>query len=352
MTELIDTCFPLKTVTRYSSDKPWVTDRFRHLIRQRQRARMSGDLVEARILRNLVNRAAPQLRQQFYQSKIASLEESSTREWWKQMKKRMGTSCEGNSDMQGLANKHTEGDMCSLVNSINEFFVSVSEDLPSRLQASHSIFDASDPLPVPAQYTISVNVTGTALANVKINKATGPDKIPPWMVKDCAQQLAGPVTSNSSLREGVLPKLWKTATVIPLPKKRPPESIDNGIIRPVVEYACPAWHTNLPKYLSYNIELIQKRCMKTIFPGCSYDAISEMTNLPPLHDRRTTLCRAYFNKMNRSNHKLNALLPGRRTVPYELRASTGLPVPSVKTNRYNNSLIPWGLSNCQNCVRT
>ena len=52
MTVLIDTCFPLKTVTRHSSDKPLVTDRFRHLIRQRQSARMSGDLAEARRLRN------------------------------------------------------------------------------------------------------------------------------------------------------------------------------------------------------------------------------------------------------------------------------------------------------------
>ena len=122
-----------------------------------------------------------------------------------------------------------------------------------------------------------------------------------------------------------------------------------SVIRPVVEYACPAWHTNLPKYLSDNIELIQKRCTKTIFPGCSYDDILEMTSLSTLHDRRTTLCRTYFNKMNRSNHKLNALLPDRRTVPYDLRASNGLPVPSAKTNRYTNSLIPWGLSNCQDC---
>ena len=32
-----------------------------------------------------------------------------------------------------------------------------------------------------------------------------------------------------------------------------------SVIRPVGEYACPAWHTNLPKYLSDTIELIQKR---------------------------------------------------------------------------------------------
>ena len=76
--------------------------------------------------------------------------------------------------------------------------------------------------------------------------------------------------------------------------------------------------------------------MKTIFPGFSYDDILEMTNLSTLHDRRTTLCRAYFNKMNTSNHKLNALLPDRRTVPYALSASNGLSVPSVKTNRYKN----------------
>ena len=63
-----------------------------------------------------------------------------------------------------------------------------------------------------------------------------------------------------------------------------------SVVRPVVEYACPAWHTNLPKYVSDNIELIQKQCMKTIFPGCSYDGSLEMINFPTLHDRGTMLC--------------------------------------------------------------
>ena len=31
-----------------------------------------------------------------------------------------------------------------------------------------------------------------------------------------------------------------------------------SVIMPAVEFASPAWHTNLPKYLSDNIELIQK----------------------------------------------------------------------------------------------
>ena len=31
------------------------------------------------------------------------------------------------------------------------------------------------------------------------------------------------------------------------------------VVRPFLEYACPVWHTNLPKYLSDSIELIQNR---------------------------------------------------------------------------------------------
>jgi hypothetical protein len=46
-----------------------------------------------------------------------------------------------------------------------------------------------------------------------------------------------------------------------------------SVIRPVVEYACPVWHTNLPKYVSDNLEIIQKRCLKPIFPGYQYENI-------------------------------------------------------------------------------
>ena len=51
-----------------------------------------------------------------------------------------------------------------------------------------------------------------------------------------------------------------------------------SVIRPVVEYACPVWHTNLPKYLSDNIEIIKKRCLKAIFPGFMYEDILQMVH--------------------------------------------------------------------------
>ena len=192
---------------------------------------MSGDIDEARRLRNLGNRTAPKLRQRFYQSKIAALEETSSNDWWKHMKNLMGASSSNTNEMQGLANKCTGGDMTQLVNSVNDFFVSVSADLP-RLDPTHRVFDIEEPL--PAEFTIEAASTQRALQKVKCRKATGPDNIPPWIVNNNAHLLAAPVTAifNSSLREGKLPDLWKTATVVPVPKKHPPGSLENAI-RPI-----------------------------------------------------------------------------------------------------------------------
>ena len=116
--------------------------------------------------------------------------------------------------------------------------------------------------------------------------------------------------------------------------------IDVSVIRPVVEYPGPVWHTHLPKYLSDNIEIVQKRCFKTIFPGYQYKNILQMVNLPTLHRRRDELCRAYFAKMKSRDHKLNALVPNGRSVPYALRLYNKLPIPRAINNRYINSLIP------------
>ena len=58
--------------------------------------------------------------------------------------------------------------------------------------------------------------------------------MPAWVLRDNASTLAVPLTAlfNTSLQDGVIPALWKTAHVIPLPKKQPPQSIEKDI-RPI-----------------------------------------------------------------------------------------------------------------------
>ena len=80
---LMEMCFPYKVVTRHSADKPWVTDGFRLLVRKRQRAHMSGNFVQDKILRNKVNRAATKLRYDFYQKHVTALSDTGSHDWWK-----------------------------------------------------------------------------------------------------------------------------------------------------------------------------------------------------------------------------------------------------------------------------
>ena len=120
-----------------------------------------------------------------------------------------------------------------------------------------------------------------------------------------------------------------------------------SVIRPVLEYAAPVWSTSMPGYLSDKIETIQKRAMRTIFPGMDYDDILASLNVQTLADRRHDICVNYFNKMKNPNHKLHHLLPDVRNVSYLLRSRTQYPLVRARTNRYMNSLIPWCLRNCQ-----
>ena len=82
-----------------------------------------------------------------------------------------------------------------------------------------------------------------------------------------------------------------------------------GVVIPVVEYACPVWSINLPIYLSDNIEMIQKRAVRAIFSGMSYDDILTQINFSTLKDRRDYLCKKYFINMQARSHKVNCLLP-------------------------------------------
>ena len=229
--KLIEICFPSKVVTRHTGDKPWITDGYRLLIRKRQRAHMRGDMVEARSLRNQVNRATAKLKFEFYHTRIEAMHELGKSNWWKNMNKLMGQKTTDKSNVQSPANKTTDGNVELLASKMNDFFVSVSEHLP-RLDRNNEAFDVEGQL--PDEYVIDLTTTLQALRKVLANKATGPDNVPAWILKNHANVLAGHLTAifNSSLREGVIPDTWKSANGIPVPKVNPPNTIEKDV-RPI-----------------------------------------------------------------------------------------------------------------------
>ena len=86
---LVGIFFLHNIVTRHSADQSWATDGFRILVRKRQRADMSGNSAQDKILCNRVNRAATKLRYEFYQKHVTALRDTGYHDWWKNMKKKI-----------------------------------------------------------------------------------------------------------------------------------------------------------------------------------------------------------------------------------------------------------------------
>ena len=95
-----------------------------------------------------------------------------------------------------------------------------------------------------------------------------------------------------------------------------------SVIRSILEYAGQVFHCNLPLYLSEEIERIQRRAFRIIFPDCSYSEGSAKAGLTTLYDRSSALCKELFSDINtQGNHKLSHLLPARSQQNYNLRST-------------------------------
>ena len=87
------------------------------------------------------------------------------------------------------------------------------------------------------QYLSNIEIVKTEVLNLlqklQTEKSPGPDRIHPCVLKECALELAGPLTTlfQASLMEGELPEEWKEAVVTPVFKKG--SRSDVGNYRPV-----------------------------------------------------------------------------------------------------------------------
>ena len=71
-------------------------------------------------------------------------------------------------------------------------------------------------------------------------------------------------------------------------------------IRSVLEYACQAFHSSLSAYLSDQIERVQKRVLRILFPEVSYSKALEDAGLKTLFHRREELCSTLFKQIAES----------------------------------------------------
>ena len=106
-------------------------------------------------------------------------------------------------------------------------------------------------------------------------------------------------------------------------------------INVILEYAAPFWQ-NIPDFLSYKIECIQKRVMRIIFPLMNYNEALNALNLTTLSDRRAHLCQVYINRLRNENHPLHLMLPKQEELVHDYNLRSGISRstrPTCRTKR-------------------
>ena len=120
------------------------------------------------------------------------------------------------------------------------------------------------------------------------------------------------------------------------------------VIRPTLEYACPAWSTSLTLGLQSDIERVQRRAINIIYPNTPYAEAFANAQLTSLKQRRAQLCEHFSTHIEQPQHKLHKLLPKARATTHNTRSRTRYSLYRVKTNRSKACFINWCLFNQNN----
>ena len=121
------------------------------------------------------------------------------------------------------------------------------------------------------------------------------------------------------------------------------------VIRPILDYACPVWHSMITKRLSSKIEAQQMRAMRIIYGDLGYEEALATAGIATLHDRREKLTREFFQSICQSSSCLFHLMPPRRDPEprLRLRSAREYPLPFCRTKRFQTSFLPYSLKNFQ-----
>jgi hypothetical protein len=141
--------------------------------------------------------------------------ENNNKKFWSYVKSK-GQESTGVSPLKNK-NGFLQSDTTAKTNILNDQFVSVfTKETTSNLPDK-------GPSNTPAMNDININWKGVhkLIINLNVNKATGPDQVPAFILKVAANEVAPALTKifQQSLDSGEVPKEWREASVVPIFKK-------------------------------------------------------------------------------------------------------------------------------------
>ncbi|KXJ10174.1 RNA-directed DNA polymerase from mobile element jockey [Exaiptasia diaphana] len=224
----LDTIMPVRSIKIHESDRPWISTQFKQLVKRRQQAFASGNTPLFKILRNKVNRERKRCRKLYYENKVKDLQNSKPRDWWREVKQLCGNSKSSVRDLLSILHSDLVSDEATLANNINQAFTSVMSDYSPLTEHVH--VNMADDMPIDV---CELSVL-RKLRQISPTCAGGPDELPNWVLREYAEILSAPIASilNASFSESMVPKVWKIANVVPLPKTATVVDI-NKDLRPI-----------------------------------------------------------------------------------------------------------------------
>ena len=161
-----------------------------------------------------MNRERKRCRKVYYENKVEGLRASRPRDWWREVKQLCGSTKSTERDLKSMLHKDLVCEDAVLAEKINQAFISVMKDYSPLADSARVSAVDDDPIVVTEQSV------ARKLREVSTSRASGPDDIPNWVLKEYADILAVPIAVilNASFSEVSVPRVWKLADVPPLPK--------------------------------------------------------------------------------------------------------------------------------------
>jgi len=119
------------------------------------------------------------------------------------------------------------------------------------------------------------------------------------------------------------------------------------VIRRVLEYARPVWHSSLTAAQTKALESLQRRAMRVIFQDNDYTMLRIIAGLETLESRRDQLTERFFQRsVLPESSCLHYLLPDKSdpSVTDRLRHPRNFETLKSRTAKFQNSLIPYSLT--------
>jgi hypothetical protein len=191
-----------------NNSRPWLTREIKGLIKQRYQAKKNKNDSHCKTIRDA---------KLAYKDKMLNQMTGNMKQAWQGIK---AMSHLNKSSPQ--SSHQSPSDELKLSNELNNFYIRFDNTVNN-----HTVPLPQTKLSDIEQFT-TTEVT-QALSKCKQGKASGPDNIPPSIIKACAPEIAPIFTTlfNMCLVQGYIPRVWRKSEIVPVPKNQQPKTLND-----------------------------------------------------------------------------------------------------------------------------